>query len=87
LPLPFNNKEEEYNAMERRVDELGRIVIPKHIRRTLGLETKTKVAFEVEGDRLVITKAAPTCIICGSENELIEVNGKYVCAACASLIK
>ena len=73
--------------MERRVDELGRIVIPKHIRRDLGLETRTKVAFEVEGDRLIITKAAPTCILCGAEENLTEVRDKYVCAECASLIK
>lgn len=73
--------------MERRVDELGRIVIPKHIRRNLGLETRTKVAFEVDGDRLIISKAAPTCIICGAESELIEINDKFVCTACASRLK
>jgi len=73
--------------MERRVDELGRIVIPKHIRKALGLETKTKVSFETDGYRLIITKALPTCIICGSEEELAEVKGKYICADCANIIK
>ncbi len=73
--------------MERRVDELGRIVIPKHIRRKLGLETRTKVAFETEGDRLIITKAFPTCIICGSEDKLVEVKDKHICTDCISIIK
>lgn len=73
--------------MERRVDELGRIVIPKHIRRKLGLETRTKVAFETEGDHLIITKALPTCIMCGAEDKLIEIKDKHICPDCASLIK
>ncbi|MBQ8523657.1 MAG: AbrB/MazE/SpoVT family DNA-binding domain-containing protein [Clostridia bacterium] len=73
--------------MERRVDELERIVIPKHIRRKLGLETRTKVAFETEGDRLIITKAFPTCIICGSEDKLVEVKDKHICTDCISIIK
>ena len=73
--------------MERRVDELGRIVIPKHIRRSLGLETRTKVQFDVEGDRLIITKAYSTCVLCGSENDLTEVQGKHICANCINLLK
>ncbi len=73
--------------MERRVDELGRIVIPKHIRRTLGLETRTKVQFETDGNRLIVTKAFNTCIICNSENDLKEVGGKYICADCVAKIK
>ena len=73
--------------MERRVDELGRIVIPKHIRKKLGLETRTKVAFETEGDRLIITKAFPTCVICGAEDKLLEIKDKHICADCANAIK
>ena len=73
--------------MERRVDELGRIVIPKHIRKKLGLETRTKVAFETEGDRLIITKAFPTCVICGAEDKLLEIKDKHICADCANTLK
>ena len=73
--------------MERRVDELGRIVIPKYIRKRLGLDTKTKVAFETDGDRLIITKAFPTCVVCGAEDRLIEIKDKHICADCAKLIK
>lgn len=73
--------------MERRVDELGRIVIPKHIRRSLGLETRTKVQFETEGDKLIITKANVTCVLCGSENDLTEVHGKHICQSCINLLK
>ena len=73
--------------MERRVDELGRVVIPKHIRKRLGLDTKTKVAFETDGDRLIITKAFPTCVVCGGEEQLIKNKDKHLCADCAKLIK
>lgn len=68
--------------MERRVDELGRVVIPNHIRKALELEPKTKVKFEVDGKNVIISKAYPTCIICGNENGLTEVKGKYVCNDC-----
>lgn len=73
--------------MERRVDELGRVVIPKHIRKRLGLDTKTKVAFETDGDRLIITKAFPTCVVCGGEEQLIKIKDKHICTDCAKLIK
>lgn len=68
--------------MERRVDELGRVVIPNHIRKALELEPKTKVKFEVMGKSVVVSKAYPTCIICGCEKDLTEVKDKYVCADC-----
>lgn len=68
--------------MERRVDELGRIVIPNHIRKALELEPKTKVKFEVMGKSVIVSKAYPTCIICGSEKDLTEIKGKHVCADC-----
>lgn len=68
--------------MERRVDELGRVVIPNHIRKALGLEPKTKVKFEVMGKSVIVSKAYPTCIICGCEKDLTEVKSKYVCADC-----
>ena len=68
--------------MERRVDELGRVVIPNHIRKALELEPKTKVKFEVMGKSVIVSKAYPTCIICGGEKDLTEVKGKYVCADC-----
>ena len=73
--------------MERRIDELGRVVIPNHIRKTLGLDFKTKVKFVLEGDRVIITKAFPTCIICDAAENLTEINGKYVCEECKALLK
>ena len=72
--------------MERRVDELGRIVIPKHIRKSLEFEPKTKVSFEVDGNRVIVTKAYDTCIICAGDKDLKEIKGKYVCADCLSCL-
>ena len=74
--------------MDRRVDELGRIVIPSHMRRAAGLETKTAVKFELVDGGVLLTKARPTCIICNGENDLTDVKGKYVCRECkAELLK
>lgn len=72
--------------MERRVDELGRVVIPNHMRKALELTPGTKVRFEVEGNRVIVSKAYPTCIVCGSENNLTQVKDKYICADCKSSI-
>ena len=68
--------------MERRVDDLGRVVIPSHIRHELGFEAGTRLNFELKGDELIITKAAHTCAVCNSENDLKEINGKYICRKC-----
>ncbi len=69
-------------VMERKIDELGRVVVPNYIRRRLKLEAKTPVSFEIIGDGVYLTKARHTCIICNSSKDLIEVNGDYVCTSC-----
>ena len=72
--------------MERRVDELGRVVIPNHIRKALELNPRTKVKFEMTENGVIVSKACPTCIICGGEEELTEVKGKFICKDCKSCL-
>jgi transcriptional pleiotropic regulator of transition state genes len=72
----------------RRVDELGRIVIPMELRRTLGIKVKDPMAIYVEGDRIILAKHRDACAICGeSEGEMLDVKGRPVCEACATAIK
>ena len=49
----------------RRVDDLGRIVIPMELRRTLGIKVKDPMAIYVEGDRIILEKHQDACAICG----------------------
>lgn len=72
----------------RRVDDLGRIVIPMELRRTLGIHVKDPMAIFVEGDRIILTKHKNSCAICGaSDVETVDVKGRPVCEDCVAAIK
>lgn len=67
----------------RTIDKMGRIVIPKEIRRVLKVDDEMD-SFEIymEDDRIVLKKYQPTCIFCGELGESIEVSGHTVCGKC-----
>lgn len=72
----------------RRVDDLGRIVIPMELRRTLGIKVKDPLAIFVEGERIILTKHVDSCAICGdTDAEKVDVKGRAVCTACVAAIK
>lgn len=72
----------------RRVDDLGRIVIPMELRRTLGIKVKDPLAIFVEGERIILTKHKDACAICGdSDVETVAVKGRPVCNSCISEVK
>ena len=72
----------------RRVDDLGRIVIPMELRRTLGIHVKDPMAIYVEGDRIILQKHHDSCAICGeTENEMQDVHERQICAECVDTIK
>lgn len=66
----------------RRVDELGRVVIPKELRRTLGIEEKDTLEIYVDNDKIVLKKYEPSmaCMLTGQvdENNLVLGDGKLV---------
>ena len=66
----------------RKVDELGRIVLPIEMRRTLGIEEKDSLEIYVEGESVILRKYQPTCIFCESTRNLVALNGKNVCPDC-----
>ena len=66
----------------RKVDELGRIVLPIELRRTLDIEEKDALEIYMDGPSIVLTKFQPACIFCDSEKDIIEVRGKNVCPRC-----
>ena len=67
----------------RRIDELGRIVLPKEIRRTLGIDEKDPLEIYVEEDRIILTKFSEMCTFCGQVKDLKKYIGKCVCLKCA----
>lgn len=66
----------------RNVDELGRIVIPKEMRRKMGIANGDPVEIYVESDKIILTKYAECCSFCGAVDNLSEFRGKAVCENC-----
>lgn len=71
----------------KKIDGLGRIVIPKSVRKTLGVEHYDNLQFFVEGDSVVLKKYGTSCIFCGSENDTITFHEKCVCKYCIKELK
>ena len=71
----------------REVDKLGRIVIPKELRRTLNMESGDPVEIFVDNDSIVLRSYRPMCIFCGSEEMVGEYKDKPVCARCINELK
>lgn len=66
----------------RKLDELGRVVLPMEMRVTLDIKPKDPIEIFVDGDEIILRKYEPTCIFCGSEENNVLLNGKRVCRTC-----
>ncbi len=66
----------------RRVDELGRIVIPMELRRTLNIGEKDPLEIFVAEDMIILKKYTPGCIFCGSVENAQQYKDKKVCQDC-----
>lgn len=66
----------------RKVDELGRIVLPIELRRTLDIAEKDAIEIYVDGDSIILRKYEPTCIFCGDGRNVENYKGKNICANC-----
>lgn len=67
----------------RKIDDLGRIVIPREIRRTLQIREDDPMEIFVDGDSIIFRKYQPGCVFCGSLDHLVEINDVPVCGSCA----
>jgi len=68
--------------MARKVDALGRVVLPKELRSQLTIEPGDLVDISVDEDRIVLEKVEQRCVFCGSTVELRDFEKKLVCAGC-----
>ena len=66
----------------RDVDNLGRIVIPKELRRTLGINEKDSGEIYTENDTIILRKYEQSCLFCGSTESVSEFKGKMICDNC-----
>ncbi len=66
----------------RKVDELGRIVLPIELRRTLNIAEKDSLEIYVDGNSIILKKYQPACIFCDGANDIINYKGKNICTAC-----
>ncbi|MBR3887584.1 MAG: AbrB/MazE/SpoVT family DNA-binding domain-containing protein [Clostridia bacterium] len=71
----------------RKVDELGRIVLPIELRRTLGIDIKDAIEIYVDNSTIVLKKYEPTCVFCGESENVTNYKDKIVCKACIEEMK
>lgn len=66
----------------RKVDELGRVVLPIELRRTLDINEKDSLEIFVDGSQIMLKKYEPACIFCQSNTDVIIYGGKNICKEC-----
>lgn len=71
----------------RKVDELGRIVLPIELRRMLDIAERDELEIYLDNDRVVLQKFEPSCIFCSSSQKLVSYRGKNVCQECIQTMK
>ncbi|MEG1448049.1 MAG: AbrB/MazE/SpoVT family DNA-binding domain-containing protein [Oscillospiraceae bacterium] len=73
----------------RKMDDLGRIVIPMEIRRTMNIKTGEPIEIFVDEGGLILRKYAISCVICGcrEKEQLVKINGVAVCKHCINKLR
>ncbi len=66
----------------RKVDNVGRIVLPIELRRTLDIKVNDSLEIYVDGSQIILTKYEPSCIFCGNAKDVVHFKGKNVCPNC-----
>ncbi|PLX28998.1 MAG: AbrB family transcriptional regulator [Clostridiales bacterium] len=71
----------------RKVDELGRVVIPIELRRTMDIAERDALEIFVEGSHIILKKYEPACIFCGQAKDVENFKGKNICPKCLEELK
>lgn len=69
-------------GMIRKMDNLGRVVIPQELRKSLGIQGGDELELRVENGGLLLRKFEPGCVFCGKSDDLVTYEEKYICGAC-----
>lgn len=70
----------------RRVDDLGRVVIPMELRKSLEISSRDSLEIYVEGDSIILKKYERSCKLCGSTENIKNFESKYICEKCINKI-
>ncbi len=70
----------------RKVDDLGRIVLPIELRRMLDIAERDELEIYIENDHIILQKYEPACLFCGSSRGLLSYREKNICQDCAKRI-
>lgn len=67
----------------RKIDDLGRVVLPKELRRTMGIDDRDAIEIYVEDEKVILKKYQPACCFCNEDDgNLKTFKGKLVCSKC-----
>jgi len=69
-------------GITRKIDDLGRVVIPIELREALGIEKQDVLEVFIDNERIVLEKKVESCIFCNEVNGLSKVKNKNVCSNC-----
>ncbi len=67
----------------RKIDELGRIVLPSELRRVFGIREGDELEISVDGERVILQKRQDQCLFCSADGPSIEFKGRKICENCA----
>lgn len=71
----------------RKVDELGRIVVPMELRKTMDIKEKDPIEIFTDGDSIILRKYTDSCVFCGDNENTVRFEGKVVCKNCLAKLK
>lgn len=71
----------------RKVDELGRIVLPIEIRKVLDINQKDAIEIFTDNDKIILQKYQPACVFCNNAENVVYFNGKRICSDCVAKMK
>jgi AbrB family transcriptional regulator, transcriptional pleiotropic regulator of transition state genes len=71
-------------GLPRRIDHLGRIVVPVELRRMLGIKAGDELEISVRDGAITLVKAGRSCVFCGSDTDLRSYRERPLCAECAA---
>lgn len=71
----------------RKVDELGRVVLPIELRRTLGIDKKDALEIYVDDEHIILKKYEPACIFCDNAKDVQTYKGKNICKECLAELR
>lgn len=72
----------KYTGIVRKINDLGRIVLPKELRDTLGIYKEDELEIYVNGTMVILKKYEPSCLFCSDTRDVVDYKGRNICSKC-----